>query len=91
MLEAPKEIPVGEIVNIVIESSIKEKDDMEVILVNAGQEEIVQKSSFQYDGHPVIDATNGQRLFHYDGQITFPKKGYWRLIINGEKTEVFEN
>lgn len=91
LLDSPKEIQIGETTNVLIESSIGEKESIEVLLVNSNGDEIVQRSSFQNDQNPVIDAVNGQRLFHYEGEIKFPKEGSWYLEIDGEKTQVFEN
>ena len=91
LLDSPKEIPVRVTTNVLIESSIGKKESIEVLLVNSNGDEIVQKSSFQKDKNHVIDATTYQKLYHYEGEINFPNEGSWKLVIDGEQTQVFEN
>ncbi|MEK4487117.1 hypothetical protein MHH81_16340 [Psychrobacillus sp. FSL H8-0484] len=91
LLESPKELPVGEAANLTIESTIGEKQSIEVQLVSANGDKKVHESIFQIDPYAMNDAATGQTIFHYNGLITFQEKGIWTLIIDGEQTLIFEN
>ncbi|MFF2755695.1 hypothetical protein ACFVR1_18535 [Psychrobacillus sp. NPDC058041] len=87
--DSPKEIPVGEEYELYIESTIGEKEQIEVQLLD-DKGNIKQETIFQEEGFN-IDASNSQEIYFYKGKITLKKHGTWKLIIDGEQTGLFKN
>lgn len=89
LLDSPKEIPVGEEYELNIESTIGEKKQIEVQLLD-DKGNIKQETIFHGEGFN-IDASNSQEIYYYVGKITFKEHGTWKLIIDGEQTGMFKN
>ncbi|MEI4771838.1 hypothetical protein WAX74_19740 [Psychrobacillus sp. FJAT-51614] len=89
LLYSPKEIPVGKLAELNIESTIGKKETIEVKLID--EKGIVKETStFKLDSS-AIDAKTNQTIYHYSGEITWVEHGKWRLLIDGEETGLFEN
>ncbi|KAA0549078.1 hypothetical protein FZW96_03965 [Bacillus sp. BGMRC 2118] len=86
---SPKEIEVGEEMLISIESSWKEKKEIQVKLINERNEEVELKT-FHYDAM-YDDAKTGEPIYSFTGPLTFPNKGTWKLEIDGEVSPSFKN
>ncbi|MFB5088783.1 hypothetical protein PGC35_16510 [Psychrobacillus sp. PGGUH221] len=89
LLNSPKEIPVGKESELNIESTIGDKDKIEVKLIDE-KGNVKETSMFQLDSS-AIDANTNQTIYHYSGEITWGEHGSWRLLIDGEETGLFEN
>ncbi|QFG00159.1 hypothetical protein PB01_15720 [Psychrobacillus glaciei] len=87
LLDSPRELPVGEIFELYIESTIGEKEEIDVQLIdnkgNLMEETIFQRESLGY--------RNSQEIYLYKGDITLKDHGSWKLIIDGEQTGLFNN
>ncbi|WP_391117258.1 hypothetical protein [Psychrobacillus sp. L3] len=87
LLDSPKELPVGEIFELYIESTIGEKEEIDVQLIdnkgNLMEETIFQRESLGY--------RNSQEIYLYKGDIKLKDHGSWKLIIDGEQTGLFNN
>ncbi|MDF2065254.1 hypothetical protein [Bacillus sp. Cr_A10] len=89
LLNSPKEIPVGKESELNIESTIGDKEKIEVKLIDE-KGNVKETSMFQLDSS-AIDANTNQTIYHYSGEITWGEHGSWRLLIDGEETGLFEN
>ena len=89
LVDSPMEIPVGKKTQLSIESNWEDKDEIEVSLLNKDGV-VISKDKFVKDAE-YIDSFTNKPLYYYIGQITLPEQGNWTLIIDGEKTEPFEN
>ncbi|TQR19085.1 hypothetical protein [Psychrobacillus vulpis] len=89
MFDSPKEIPLGEAYEVSLESTIGEKEKIEVKLVDKNGN-VVESVTFNRTGN-AIDASALQSIYYYSGKLTFHKQGTWWLMIDGEKTGLFEN
>jgi hypothetical protein len=89
LLDSPKEIPVGEEFELYIESTIGEKEQIEVQLLD-DKGNIKQETIFQGEGFN-IDARSSQEIYYYKGKITLKEHGTWKLVIDGEQTGMFNN
>ncbi|ALC84400.1 hypothetical protein AM499_00135 [Bacillus sp. FJAT-22090] len=89
LLNSPKEIPIGKESELNIESTIGNKEKIEVKLIDE-KGNVKETSMFQLDSS-AIDANTNQTIYHYSGEITWAEHGSWRLLIDGEETGLFEN
>lgn len=87
--DSPKEIPVGESVEISMVSTIGEKQKIEVKLLD--KKGNVEEVTFFEQTGTFIDGGGLGTIYHYTGKITLKEQGTWRLIIDGEETGLFEN
>lgn len=87
LIDSPMELPVGEVVELYIESTIGEKEEIGVQLLdmkgNIKEETIFQRSSSGF--------RNSQEIYIYEGVLMFQELGAWRLVIDGEQTPLFNN
>lgn len=89
LLDAPKEIPIGEAYEISVESTIGEKQKIEVKLLD--KKGNVEEVTFFEQTGTFIDSGSLGTVYHYTGKITLKEHGTWRLLIDGEETGLFEN
>lgn len=87
LIDSPKELPVGQVVELYIESTIGEKEEIDVQLLdmkgNIKEEAMFQRSSSGF--------RNSQEIYIYEGVLMFQELGAWRLVIDGEQTDLFTN
>ncbi|MBM6616424.1 hypothetical protein [Bacillus suaedaesalsae] len=89
LTSSPKELIEGEEVQFSIESSWKEKNEIEVKLMNE-KKEVVDLQTFHHDAL-YYDAKTGDPIYSFTGTLTFPNKGTWKLEIDGEVSNSFTN
>ncbi|MEN2465664.1 hypothetical protein [Ornithinibacillus sp. FSL M8-0202] len=89
LIDSPLEIEIGQKTEISIESSWKDKEEIEVTLLDENGIE-VDSDNFLQNATNIDSATNNP-IYLYSGSLSFPEKGTWVLVIDGEKTEVFDN
>lgn len=89
LMDSPKEIKVGVETEINITSVSGDKKEIEVKLLNEIGN-IVSEQIFIQDGE-FIDAATSQTIYEYVGKIEFAEEGSWKLEIDGEKTNSFNN
>lgn len=87
--DSPAELETGKEVDISIERFGESKKEIKVELQNK-KGKTVETQWFQEDGE-FIDAGRFDILHTYRGKLTFPEKGTWILVIDGEKTQPFKN
>lgn len=87
LMDSPIEFVIGNETNIFIESSWKEKKEIEVKLVNEEGTEI-ERANFSLEATNLDSLTN-QPVYLFSGKLTIPNTGTWSLIIDGEKTTAF--
>ena len=86
LLDSPKEIPVGEEFELYIESTIGEKEEIEVKLLDKKgniKEETIFKQERRF-----IDAEGHRKIYYYVGKITLKEHGTWKLLLM-EKKQVY--
>jgi hypothetical protein len=88
LINHPMELKVGEETEIYIESPAESGKKIEVKLINK-KGSIVSEQIFIQDG--TFIAGSGGYIYHYSGNIKFPERDTWKLLINGEKTKSFKN
>lgn len=89
LVDSPKELPIGQSVELGLESTIGERQEIEVKLLDK-KGNVEQVSIFQNDSN-AIDAKTSQMIYFYTGTITLKEHGTWKLLIDGEQTGTFEN
>ncbi|WP_313894742.1 hypothetical protein [Psychrobacillus sp.] len=89
LLDAPKEIPIGESVEITMLSTVGEKQKIKVKLLD--KKGNVEEVTFFEQTATFIDGGGLGMIYHYTGKITLKEHGTWRLQIDGEETGLFEN
>ncbi|MFD2044370.1 hypothetical protein ACFSTA_09575 [Ornithinibacillus salinisoli] len=89
LLDSPKELTVGEETEIGIESSWKDKEEIDVSLIDE-KGKIVDQSTFVQTVMN-YDANTNRPNYHFHGKLTFPEDGIWNLMIDGEETQSFKN
>lgn len=87
LISHPMELTVGEGNEITIESSVESEKGIEVKLLN-NKGRIISEHTFNQGGSYIVA---GRYVYHYSGNITFPERGTWTLLIEGEKTKPFKN
>ncbi len=87
--KSPKEMEIGKKTEITIESSEKDKEKIDVQLIN-GQGKTISEHSFVQETEQ-MDASTNSLIYIYGGKLSFPEKGIWKLKIDGEETGSFEN
>ncbi len=88
LLSHPMELAVDKEMEIIIESTVESEKGIEVKLLNK-HGSVVSEDVFVRDG--TFIANSGGYIYHYQGQLEFPERGTWRLVIDGEETKPFEN
>ncbi|MFJ7971957.1 hypothetical protein [Psychrobacillus sp. NPDC096389] len=89
LVDSPKEIPIGEAYEVFLETAMGEKEIIEVkLLDNKGR--VVETTVFKQDSS-VIDGGGAGIIYYYKGELTWKEHGKWKLLIDGEKTGIFEN
>lgn len=89
LLDSPKELEIGTETEVIIEKSGNgEKEIIVELRTPAGK--LISTQTFHRDGY-AIHAPTAQKLLMYYGSLTFPNKGKWVLVIDGEKTSTFQN
>lgn len=89
LLDAPKEIPIGKTVEISVESTKGEKQEIEVKLLD--KKGNVEEVTFFEQTSTAIDGGGLGTIYHYTGKIKLKEQGTWMLQIDGEQTEPFTN
>ncbi|MBO0602310.1 hypothetical protein I2483_11595 [Sporosarcina sp. E16_3] len=87
LINDPMELTVDEKTEIYIESSVESGKEIEVKVLNK-KGSIVSEHVFIQNGGSTVA---GSFIYHYQGNLKFPEKGTWALLINGEKTQPFKN
>lgn len=87
--KSPKEMEVGKKTDITIESSGKDKEKIDVQLINENGKSVSEHIFVQETEQ--MDASTNSPIYIYSGKLTFPEKGIWKLKIDGEETGSFEN
>ena len=87
LINDPMELTVDEKTEIYIESSVESGKEIEVKVLNKKGSIVSEHVFIQNGGFTVA----GSFIYHYQGNIKFPEKGTWALLINGEKTQPFKN
>ncbi|MBD8003488.1 single stranded DNA-binding domain-containing protein [Bacillus norwichensis] len=87
--KSPKEMEIGNKTNITIESSGKDKEKIDVQLINENGKSVSEHIFVQETKQ--IDASTNSSIYIYGGKLSFPEKGIWKLKIDGEETGSFEN
>ncbi|GGA47465.1 hypothetical protein [Psychrobacillus lasiicapitis] len=89
LVDSPKEIPIGEAYEVYLQSTLGEKEIIEVkLLDNKGR--VMETTVFKQD-NSVIDGEGGGIIYYYKGNLTWKDHGMWKLLIDGEQTRIFEN
>lgn len=83
---SPMEMKVGEELELSIESSLGMKEEIDVVVLDR-KERIVSEHLFMREGDGSEEAT----LHFYEGRILLPGHGTWSLLVDGEKTQPFQN
>lgn len=89
LVDSPKEIPIGEAYEVYLQSSLGEKEIIEVKLLDK-KGNVVENTIFKRDSS-VIDGEGGGTIYYYKGELTWKDHGTWKLLIDGEQTGLFEN
>ena len=87
LINDPMELTVDEKTEIYIESSVESGKKIEVKVLNK-KGSIVSEHVFIQNGGSTVA---GSFIYHYQGNLKFPEKGTWALLINGERTQPFKN
>ena len=87
--DSPAELETGKEVDISIERFGESKKEIQVELQNK-KGKVIDKQWFKEEGE-FIDARGSGILHTFTGKLTFPEKGTWILVIDGEKTQPFKN
>lgn len=89
LLESPLEVNIDKSTTININSSWKNKKEIEVRLFDE-KGKVVDQDIFKQD---VIDYDSSSNAHYYifSGKLNFPKQGKWTLEIDGEQTQSFSN
>jgi hypothetical protein len=89
LLESPLEINIDKSTTININSSWKNKKEIEVKLFDE-KGKVVDQDIFKQDVIDYDPSSNAQ-YFIFSGKLNFPKQGKWTLEIDGEQTQSFSN
>ncbi|SES20392.1 hypothetical protein [Psychrobacillus sp. OK032] len=89
MVDSPREIPIGEAYEVYLQSTIGDKEIIEVKLLDKKGNE-VENTIFKQESS-VIDGGGGGTIYYYTGKLTWKNHGTWKLLIDGEETGLFEN
>ncbi|TQR10964.1 hypothetical protein [Psychrobacillus soli] len=89
MVDSPKEISIGEAYEVYLQSTLGDKEKIEVKLLDK-KGNVVENTIFKQDSS-VIDGGGGGTLYYYTGKLTWKDHGTWKLLIDGEQTGLFEN
>ncbi|WP_010095139.1 hypothetical protein [Ornithinibacillus scapharcae] len=89
LVDSPIEFEIGKASNFYIESSWQEKKELEVKLLNKDGIAI-EEAIFLLEATN-LDASTNEPVYLFNGSLTFPYKGAWSLLIDGEKTNLFNN
>lgn len=89
LLDSPLEINIDKETTINIDSSWKNKKEIEVKLYDE-KGKVVDQDIFKQDDIDYDPSSNAQSYI-FSGKLHFPKKGKWTLEIDGEQTKSFNN
>lgn len=89
LLDSPLEINIDKSTTININSSWKNKKEIEVKLFDE-KGKVVDQDVFKQDVIDYDSSSNAQ-YFIFSGKLNFPKHGKWTLEIDGEQTQSFSN
>ena len=89
LTDSPMEMKPGVETEVFIEKHNDGKGEISVE-VRTSKGELVSTQIFQRDGE-AVHAPTAKKLLFYHGTLSFPEKGEWFLVIDGEKTGIFQN
>ena len=89
LLDSPLEINIDKSTTININSSWKNKKEIEVKLFDE-KGKVVDQDIFKQDVIDYDPSSNAQNYI-FSGKLNFPKQGKWTLVIDGEQTQSFNN
>ncbi|QTD42872.1 hypothetical protein [Sporosarcina sp. Te-1] len=87
--DSPAELETGKEVDVTIERFGESKKQIKVELLNR-KGQMINTQWFKEEGE-FIDAGRSDILHTFAGKLTFPERGTWILVIDGEKTKPFKN